>query len=67
MLIFLGTTVGYLLDETDETNLLKDPEMLDRFNNIAELPVKEREALLLNVEAFLRDAKTRKAYQRKQA
>lgn len=39
--------------------------MLERFNNIAELPTKDREALLLNVDAFLRDAKTRKAYQRK--
>lgn len=64
---FLGTTVGYLLGETEETNLFKDPDMLERFNSIAELPAKDREALLLNVDAFLRDAKTRKAYQRKQA
>lgn len=46
---FLGTTVGYLLGETEETNLFKDPEMLERFNNIAKLPTKDREALLLNV------------------
>ena len=40
--------------------------MLDRFNNIAELPVEECEALLLNVDAFLRNAETRRAYQEKQ-
>ena len=28
-------------------------------------PVKEKEALLMSVDAFIRDAKTRKAYHRK--
>jgi hypothetical protein len=30
-----------------------------------ELPAKDKEALLLNVDAFLRDAKTRKANKKK--
>ncbi len=33
-------------------NLLKDPSMLKRLNEINELPSKEKEALLLNVDAF---------------
>lgn len=48
----LGTPVDYLLGETEETNLFKDPDMLDRFNSIAELLVKDCEALLRNVDAF---------------
>lgn len=62
---FLDTTVGYLLGETDETNLFKDPDMLERLNDIVELPEKDKEALLMNVDAFIRDSKTRKAYKKK--
>lgn len=62
---YLDTTVGYLLGETDETDLFKDPDMLERLNDIVELPEKEKEALLMSVDAFLRDAKTRKAYKKK--
>ena len=62
---FLGSTVGYLLGETQEANLFKNPDMPVRLNDIVELPDKEKEALLLNVDAFLPDAKTHKAYTRK--
>ena len=40
--------------------------MLERLNDIVELPEKEKEALLMSVDAFIRDAKTRKAYRKKQ-
>ncbi|WP_228423549.1 helix-turn-helix domain-containing protein [Chryseobacterium piperi] len=33
----LGTTVGYLLGETEEVNIFKDPAMLNRFNDIEKL------------------------------
>ena len=62
---FLGSTVGYLLGETQEANLFKNPDMPVRLNDIVELPDKEKEGLLLNMYAFLQDAKTRKAYARK--
>jgi len=58
----LDTTVGFLLGESEDLNLLKDPSMLKRLNEINELPSKEKEALLLNVDAFLRDFRTRQAY-----
>ena len=58
----LDTTVGYLLGESEETDALKDPAMLKRLNAINSLPVKEKEALLLNIDAFLRDYKTRQSY-----
>jgi transcriptional regulator with XRE-family HTH domain len=58
----IDTTVGYLLDETEETNLFKDPVMLKRLTDINALPEDDKGCLLRNVDAFLRDAKTRQAY-----
>lgn len=58
----IDTTVGYLLGETEETNLFKDPGMLKRLNDINALPEPDKDCLLRNVDAFLRDAKTRLAY-----
>jgi len=59
---FLDTTVGYLLGETKETNLFKDPEMLQRLHDIKALKENEQEHILFALDAMLRDAKTRKAY-----
>ncbi|TPV31046.1 helix-turn-helix transcriptional regulator [Paucihalobacter ruber] len=58
----LDTTVGYLLGETNDADAFQDPIMLKRLNDINELPQKERDALLLTIDAFLRDFKTKKAY-----
>lgn len=33
----LGTTVGYLLGETEEVNIFKDSAILNRFNDIEKL------------------------------
>lgn len=40
----LDTTVGYLLGENEQADLFKDPAMLRRFQDIAPLPEKERNA-----------------------
>lgn len=58
----LNTSVGYLLGENDNAELFKNPEMLRRFKDIDDLPEKDREAILYNIDALLRDAKTRLAY-----
>ena len=58
----LNTTVGYLLGETNDTNVLQDPIMLKRLNDINQLPQRERDALLLTIDAFLRDYNAKKAY-----
>lgn len=44
--ITLGTTVGYLLGETQEINLFKNPDLLKRFNNINGLEEKRRNAFI---------------------
>ena len=58
----LDTTVGYLLGETADRDLLKDPAMLHRLIAISELPEEERDHVLYNLDAVIRDYKTRRAY-----
>ncbi len=53
----LGTTVGYLLGETQETNLFKDPNLLKRFNEINSLDEKEKECVYSLMDAFLAKSK----------
>jgi len=58
----LDTTVGYLLGETDEVNLLKDPDMLKRLNDIISLPEVDKSHILYTIDNLLASAKTRQAY-----
>ena len=59
----LDTTVAFLLGETEDMELLKNPDMLKRLNDINNLPQKDREGILFALDGLLRDAKTRLAYQ----
>ena len=59
----LNTTVAFLLGETTDMELLKDPDMLKRLNDINNLPKKDKEGILFALDGLLRDAKTRLAYQ----
>ena len=59
----LDTTVSYLLGETEDMEVLKDPDMLKRLNDINDLPQKDKEGILFAIDGLLRDAKTRLAYQ----
>jgi len=58
----IGTTVGYLLGETEDSNIFKDPDMLKRFNDILSLPEADRNNLLYTIDAILRDTKARLTY-----
>ena len=60
----LGTTVGFLMGESEEMNVLKDPGMLKRLNDIVSLPQKDKEGILYALDGLLRDAKTRLTYQK---
>ncbi len=53
----MDTTVGYLLDETEQSDLFKDQKMLHRLQDIANLPEKERECLIITVDHFIKAAK----------
>lgn len=49
----LGTTVGYLLGENEDMNLLKDPLMLKRFNEINLLPDEDKKCVYSLLDAYL--------------
>ena len=59
----LQTTVAYLIGEAETDELFKDPAMLKRLKEINALPPKDKAAILYNLDAVLRDVKTRQAYQ----
>jgi len=58
----LGTTVGYLLGETEETNLFKDPDILQRFSEIKNLGQKEKEQIFFTLDAMIHEIKNRRTY-----
>lgn len=49
----LGTTVGYLIGEAKEAKLLKDPIMLQRFQEINELEEADKKCIYTFLDAFL--------------
>jgi len=58
----LDTTVGFLLGESNQLNILKDSAMLDRLNDLQNLSDKDKDYILYTLDGLIRDAKARKAY-----
>lgn len=58
----VDTTVGYLLGESKETNLFKDPVMLKRLNEINALPAKDKECILYTLDGLLQNVRAKSAY-----
>jgi hypothetical protein len=58
----IDTTLGYLLGETDDMNVLKDKSMLKRLNDITNLPDKDKEHVLYTIDHLLASVKTQAAY-----
>ncbi len=50
---FLNTTVGYLLGENDQTELFKDPTMLERFEEVSRLPKEDKVCIYSLLDAYL--------------
>jgi len=55
--LILDTTVGYLLGEDEQSDLFKDKKMLQRLQDIAKLPEKERSSILLTLDHFIKASK----------
>lgn len=53
----LDTTVGYLLGETEERELLKGLSMLRRLNDIARFPEKDKACILYTLDAMINNVK----------
>jgi transcriptional regulator with XRE-family HTH domain len=49
----LDTTVGYLLGETQDLNILKDQDMLKRLNDIASFSADDKEHILFALDAMI--------------
>lgn len=58
----LKTTVGYLLGETENDSIFKDPEMLNRFNEIKAFEPNEKEHILFTLDAMIHEIKNRRTY-----
>jgi len=56
----LNTTVGYLLDETDQENVLKDPDMLKRLNDIAKMEKEDKNHILYTIDGLIKSVKLKK-------
>ncbi|MBY0347802.1 MAG: helix-turn-helix domain-containing protein [Hydrotalea flava] len=53
----LETTVGYLLGETEDRELLKDPSMMKRLNDIAKFPEQDKTCILYALDAMINNVK----------
>ena len=58
----LATTVGFLLGESKQMNVLKNPAMLKRLNEIDGLADDDKHCILYALDNLLASAKTRLAY-----
>jgi transcriptional regulator with XRE-family HTH domain len=58
----LSTTVGYLLGESEDSNLFKDPDVLYRFNEIKNFAEKEKEHIFFAIDAMIHEIKNRRTY-----
>jgi transcriptional regulator with XRE-family HTH domain len=53
----LDTTAGYLLGESEDRELLKDPTMLKRLNDIAKFPEQDKTYILYALDAMINNVK----------
>ncbi|WP_418124357.1 hypothetical protein ACNFU2_06870 [Chryseobacterium sp. PTM-20240506] len=53
----LGTTISYLLRETEEINIFKDPAMLNRFSDIKKLDPENKKHLHSIVDGLFKHSK----------
>lgn len=58
----LNTTVGYLLGETEDDQLFKDPGMLQRLKELSQLPNSDKEHILYALDGLLQNVKAKKAF-----
>lgn len=59
---FLDTTVGYLLGETEDDNLLKDQDMITRLKEVKDFSDQEKNQIYFTLDAVIREIKNRRTY-----
>jgi hypothetical protein len=58
----LQTSVGYLLGETEDDELLKDHDMISRLKLIKEFSDNEKNQILFTIDAVIREVMNRRTY-----
>ncbi len=58
----LETTVGYLLGENEDADLLKDTAMLERLKQLDQLPENDRKCILYTLDGLLQNVKAKQAF-----
>jgi transcriptional regulator with XRE-family HTH domain len=58
----LNTKVGYLLGETEDDQLLKDPRMLQRLKELSQLPKNDKEHILFALDGLLQNVRAKRAF-----
>ncbi len=53
----LDTTVGYLLGESEDRDLLKDPAMLKRLNEIGKMDKEDKTHILYVLDGFIKSVR----------
>jgi|SRR5690554_1884225 transcriptional regulator with XRE-family HTH domain len=53
----LDTTIGYLLSETEQENILKNPDMLKRLNEIDNMDKEDKNHILYAIDALIKSVK----------
>jgi len=53
----VDTTVGYLLSETEQENILKNPDMLKRLNEIEKMEDTDKGHILSVIDGFIKSIK----------
>ena len=61
----LGSRVGNLLGENEESNIFKDPEMLERFKAIKAFKDDDKEKIYFTLDALIHEVTNRKRYAHK--
>ena len=59
---FLNTTVGYLLGETEDDNLLKDQDMITRLKEVKNFSEQEKNQIFFTLDAVISEIKNRRTY-----
>lgn len=54
---YLNTSVGYLLGETDKSDLFKDPVMLQRLNELENMASEDKSHILHVLDGFIKSVK----------
>ena len=53
----LNTTVGYLLGETEQENVFKNPDMLKRLNEIENMQEEDKKHILYTIDGLIKSVK----------